>query len=98
MVGGLSFSINGSMCCGVSDTALMVRVGPEGREQALAEPHVRPMEFAGKQLSGFVLVDAEGFATDAELTRWVGRGIDFVSTLPANGRAARKPHGLRPPR
>lgn len=56
MVGGLSFIVNGSMCCGVTGTALMVRVGPEARERALAQPHVRPMEFTGRPLAGFVCV------------------------------------------
>ena len=43
MVGGLSFLVNGNMCCGVTGTALMIRVGADGREQALREPHARPM-------------------------------------------------------
>jgi TfoX/Sxy family transcriptional regulator of competence genes len=83
MVGGLSFLVNGNMCCGVTGPALMVRVGAEGREQALSEPHVRPMEFAGRALSGFVRVDPAGFAADDALARWVQRGLDFVSGLPA---------------
>jgi TfoX/Sxy family transcriptional regulator of competence genes len=83
MVGGLSFLVNGNMCCGVTGTALMVRVGADHREQALAEPHVRPMEFAGRALSGFVCVDPAGFAADDALARWVQRGLDFVSGLPA---------------
>lgn len=82
MVGGLSFLVNGNMCCGVTGTALMVRVGAEGREQALSEPHVGPMEFAGRALSGFVCVDPAGFAADDALARWVQRGLDFVSGLP----------------
>jgi hypothetical protein len=86
MVGGLSFSIKGTMCCGVSGTALMVRVGREGREQALAEAHVRPMEFAGKALSGFVLVDPEGFTSDAALAAWVQRGLDFAAAIPVKHR------------
>ena len=48
----------------------MVRVGQDGRSAALLEPHVRPMEFAGKALSGFVLVDPGGFASDAALAAW----------------------------
>ncbi len=56
MVGGRSFMVSGSMCCGVTRTALMVRVGPEAYERTLAEPHVRPMEFAGRPMSGFVRV------------------------------------------
>jgi TfoX/Sxy family transcriptional regulator of competence genes len=82
MVGGLSFMVNGSMCCGVTGTALMVRVGPEGRERALARPHARPMKFAGRPLSGFVCIDPEGFRTDKALAAWVQRGLDFVSALP----------------
>jgi hypothetical protein len=54
MVGGLSFLVNGNMCCGVTGTALMIRVGADGREQALHEPHVRPMLLGGpSSKSGF---------------------------------------------
>jgi hypothetical protein len=83
MVGGLSFMVGGSMCCGVTGDALMVRVGPEGRERALARPHVRLMELGGRPLAGFVCVDPGGYRTDRALAAWVQRGIEFVSTLPA---------------
>jgi hypothetical protein len=89
MVGGRSFMVNGSLCCGVTGTALMVRVGPAGLAGALARPHVRPMVFAGRPLSGFVCVDPGGYRTDAALAAWVQRGIDFVSTLPAKSPARR---------
>ena len=69
MVGGLSFLVNGNMCCGVTSTALR-------------EPHVRPMQFAGRALSGFICVEPAGFAADRALARWVQRGLDFVSGLP----------------
>ena len=83
MVGGLSFVVGGSMCCGVTGSALMVRVGAEDRDRVLAQPHVRPMKFAGRPLAGFVLVDPEGFRTDSALAAWVQRGLDFAATLPA---------------
>jgi TfoX/Sxy family transcriptional regulator of competence genes len=83
MVGGLSFLVNGNMCCGITGMALMVRVGAESREQALGEPHVRPMLFAGRALSGFVCIDPAGYAADDALDNWVQRGLDFVSGLPA---------------
>lgn len=88
--------VNGSMCCGVTSTALMVRVGPEAYERALAQPHVRPMKFAGRPLAGYVCIDPEGCRTDAALGKWVQRGIDFVSTLPAKGTAARRPRRRAP--
>ena len=56
--------VNGSMCGGCTSTALMVRVGPEGYERALAQPLVRPMEFSGRPLAGFVSVDSAGYPTD----------------------------------
>ncbi len=91
MVGGLSFMVNGSMCCGVTGTALMVRVGPEGLAGALARPHVRPMVFTGRPLAGFVCVDPGGYRTDAALAAWIQRGIDFVSTLPMKRSATTRP-------
>ena len=83
MVGGLSFLVNGNMCCGITGTALMIRVGAESREQALREPHVRPMLFAGRVLSGFICVEPAGYAADDALASWVRRGLDFASGLPA---------------
>ena len=82
MVGGLSFMVNASMCCGVAGAALMVRVGQEARERALAEPHVRPMEFAGRPLAGFVYVDPGGYRTDAALAKWIQRGIERTDKGP----------------
>ncbi len=67
----------------------MVRVGARGRDQALAEPHVRPMEFAGRRLRGFICVDPEGFRTEASLAAWIRRGLDVVARLPASQRPKR---------
>jgi TfoX/Sxy family transcriptional regulator of competence genes len=92
MIGGLSFLLNGNMCCGVTRAALMVRVGRAGLEQALAQPHVRPMEFAGRRLAGFVCVDPEGFRTDTALAEWVQRGLDFAATLPMKKPTNKKPN------
>jgi TfoX/Sxy family transcriptional regulator of competence genes len=83
MVGGLSFLINGNMCCGSTGTALMIRVGADSREQALREPCVRPMQLAGRALSGFICVEPAGFATDDALASWIQRGLTFVAGLPA---------------
>lgn len=83
MMGGLIFMVNGNMCCGVADRDLMVRVGPAAYDAALTEPHVGPMEIGGgRKPRAFVRVKAEGFALDAQLTKWLSRGLEFVSTLP----------------
>jgi hypothetical protein len=61
MFGGLAFLVGGRMCCGVQDSDLMVRVPKEGHAQALRQPHVRPMDFTGRSLKGFVYVSATGY-------------------------------------
>jgi TfoX/Sxy family transcriptional regulator of competence genes len=83
MVGDLSFLVNGNVCCGITGMALMVRVGAESREHAQREPHVRPVLFADRALSGFICIDPEGCVADDALTSWVQRGLDFVSGLTA---------------
>ncbi len=83
MFGGIAFMLRGHMCCGVVKNELMVRVGPDAYEDALAQPHARPMDFTGRPLKGFVYVGAEGIESDTELKDWVARGVAFVKTLPA---------------
>jgi TfoX/Sxy family transcriptional regulator of competence genes len=90
MMGGICFMLNGSMCCGVSASAIMVRVGREAYQRMLAQPHVRPLEFAGRRPTGFVLVDPRGCRTDTALRTWIQRGIDLASTLSAREPAASK--------
>jgi hypothetical protein len=79
MVGGLSFMVGGRMCCGVTSTGLMVRLGREGAASALEEPHVRPLVLGGTSVDAFVVIEPEGFADDAALAAWIERGLDFLA-------------------
>jgi len=47
----------------------------------LALPHIRPMDFTGKSMKGFVYVDPAGIETDDDLRAWVGRGVAYSGTL-----------------
>ncbi len=82
MFGGIAFMLAGNMAVGVTNDDLMVRLGAEDVEAALAEPHVRPMDFTGKPLKGFVFVSPEATATDEGLAGWVDAGADFAASLP----------------
>jgi len=82
MFGGLAFMVRGHMCCGIVGAELMVRVGPQGYESALSQPHARKMDFTGKPMKGFVYVSAVGFEDDGDLQAWVDRGLRFVTSLP----------------
>ena len=82
MFGGLCFTVRGNMCCGVNEDELIVRVGPDAYERALAERHVRPMDITGRPLRGFVFVGTDGLGAARSLAKWVERGADFASSLP----------------
>ncbi len=82
MFGGLCFMVAGQMCCGLTKNELMVRVGKDGYDDALAQPHARPMDFTGRPLVGFVFVDAAGYKTAPGLAKWVRRGVSFVEANP----------------
>lgn len=82
MFGGIAFMLNGNMCFGVTNDDLMVRVGADGLEDALDQPHARPMDFTGRPMKGFVFVDA-GAVGDRVLRQWIQRGVTFAESLPA---------------
>ena len=82
MFGGIAFMLNGNMCCGVTNDDLMVRVGADGLEDALGQPHARPMDFTGRPMKGFVFVDISA-VRDRVLRQWVQRGVTFAESLPA---------------
>jgi TfoX/Sxy family transcriptional regulator of competence genes len=83
MFGGLSFLIQGNMCCGVMGDDLLVRVGPGGAERALTEPATRPFDMGRGPSPGWVIVTSDGVASDEALGGWVDRALAFVATLPA---------------
>ena len=83
MMDGLVFMLDGHMVCGVVGDGLMMRVGADGQDEALAQPHAALMNMgAGRTMKGFIKVDPEGIATAEALAAWLSRGVAFVSTLP----------------
>ena len=80
--GGLGFLKDGVMVVGVDATGLFVRVGKAGYEEAVAEPHARPKLVGTRATKGFVSIDPRGTATDADLRRWVARGLSYAATQP----------------
>ena len=82
MFGGIGFLLNGNMLVGVWKNSLIVRVGPDGYEDALLEPHVKEFDITGKRMKGWVLVEPEGIEDDERLRGWIERATKFVRTLP----------------
>lgn len=92
MFGGLAFLVGGKVCCGVMGTDLMVRVPKAEHEAVLRQLHVRPMDFTGRSLKGFVYVSAAGTTSAPALRQWIALG-QRVATEAAAGIAkpARRP-------
>ena len=90
MFGGVCFTIGGHMACGVQGCDLVVRVGPHAHAAALAEHHVRPMDFTGRPLKGFVYVSPLGCAESRQLGKWIRRGVRFARTLPTKSGRTRR--------
>lgn len=86
MFGGLAFLLHGNMAVGLSGGGeLMVRVGPDGTDAALARPHTRLFDMTGRPMKGWILVAPQGVRTKRQLAAWVSRGVDFARTLPPKG-------------
>jgi hypothetical protein len=82
MFGGFGFFVNGNYAYGASNN-LVVRVGLDNFEHALAQPHVRLMDITGRPMRGWVFVDMPGLETDEQLRAWMQTGVYFASNLPA---------------
>jgi TfoX/Sxy family transcriptional regulator of competence genes len=90
MMGALCFMANGKMCCGITGSALMVRVDADAGERLVGKPHIRPLEFAGRRARGFVLIDPPAYRSDTALANWVRQALDFAARLPTKRSARRK--------
>jgi len=86
MFGGLAFMIRGHMACGITGSTLMVRVAADDEKRLLSEPHVRPMDFTGRPLQGFLYVDPEGVTSAPALRKWITRAAAFADGRPRKAR------------
>lgn len=83
MFGGFCFMLHGNMLvCPTRDGALIVRVGKEGMEAALARPGAAPMDMNGRSMAGFVVVSGDAIEDEDDLAQWLDLAEAFVITLP----------------
>ena len=86
MFGGLAFLINGNMAVAASGKGgIMLRVEPDETEALLGKPHAEPFEMRGREMNGWLRVEANGIETKRQLEPWVKRGVSYARSLPAKG-------------
>src|SRR5437016_5357842 len=82
MFGGWGVTVHGNMAVGVMERDLIVRVGPEAFDHALSRPGVRPFDFTGRPMTGWVFVAGDAVANGRSLGAWVARGLEYAQSLP----------------
>jgi TfoX/Sxy family transcriptional regulator of competence genes len=84
MFGGLAFLIGGNMAVAASGQGgVLVRVDPAESEALAATTNARLMEMRGRQMQGWLRVDAEHVRTKRQLAKWVELGTTYARSLPA---------------
>ena len=64
MFGGLCFMVNGHMCCGIVNSALMLRLTPETAAAALSRTAHAADGLCGEPMKSMIYVDASGIEPD----------------------------------
>jgi len=83
MFGGLAFLVGGNMAVAASGQGgIMVRVDPAKSDQIVAKSAARPMVMRGREMQGWLRVDADDVRTKRQLVKWVDLGTGFARTLP----------------
>jgi TfoX/Sxy family transcriptional regulator of competence genes len=84
MFGGLAFLIGGNMAVGISGQGgILVRADPEQSDAIVAKSKAYPMEMRGRQMQGWLRVDADDVRAKRDLARWVELGRTYARSLPA---------------
>jgi TfoX/Sxy family transcriptional regulator of competence genes len=77
MFGGLCFMVNDKMCVGIEKERLMIRLDPMNYEELLDMEGVKPMDFTGKVMKGFVFVDIDALNTKKKLDFWIQLALEY---------------------
>jgi TfoX/Sxy family transcriptional regulator of competence genes len=86
MFGGLAFLLGGNMAVAASGQGgLLVRVDPVQGGELISSARASPMVMRGREMSGWLRVDAQDVRSKRQLQAWVRRGVAFAGSLPAKG-------------
>ncbi|HEX6868151.1 MAG TPA: TfoX/Sxy family protein [Candidatus Limnocylindrales bacterium] len=75
--------VGGNMISGLFEDRWHVKLGPDARHELEALPGAKPFEpMPGRPMTGFTLMPRSVVADDDEIREWVGRAVDYGTTLP----------------
>ena len=83
MFGGHAFLVGGHLAVSASGRGgLLLRCDPARTDSLVREPEVGRFEMRGKEMDGWLRVDASACSTDEQLAAWVAVGLAYASELP----------------
>ncbi|HEU4568090.1 MAG TPA: TfoX/Sxy family protein [Marmoricola sp.] len=84
MFGGLAFLVDGNLAVSASGQGgVLLRCDPAATGDHVDGERVRRFEMRGREMDGWLHLDDEAVATDADLQRWVEVGLAYARSLPA---------------
>ena len=91
MFGGLCFMVNEKMCVGVERERMMVRLDPAKYEEVMEMEGVKPMDFTGRVMKGYVFVDVAALDTKKKLAWWMNLALAYNKIAkPSKKKAVKK--------
>lgn len=90
MFGGVGVLLNGNMVCGVLNSDLIVRVGLDRHDEAIARPGARLFDITGRAMKGWAMVGDEALDDDDAFEWWLKAGIAHARSLPAKDPAQKR--------
>lgn len=82
MFGGLAFMIDGNLAVAVGRGEILVRVGADAAEDLVRTTTATRAVMGSRVMNGWLDVGADELSTEAGLSAWVGRGVDYARSLP----------------
>jgi TfoX/Sxy family transcriptional regulator of competence genes len=77
MMGGLTFMVNDKMCIGIIKNEMMCRIDPVLQEEALSKKGCRIMDFTGRPMKGYVMVDESGMKLKKDFDYFITLCLSF---------------------
>ena len=84
MFGGLAFLIDGNMAVSASGRGgILLRVDPADTAALVERPEASRFVMRGRELDGWLHIDAAQLPSRRQLEWWVARGVRYARSLPA---------------
>jgi hypothetical protein len=82
MFGGWAFLLHGNLLCGARQGSLMLRVGPDNEDWALALSGVEPVMMRGRRMRGYIRATTTACLQDEGRERLMKAAVAFTLSLP----------------